>query len=221
MTQVTENVAMRWDSRVLGPFWDVSNDTELSRLHHTSLIVDRFMYIFGGLTHNRNKEVPTNSLIKYNLESGEYEKIEYKNDDEESKESKPPSLYHHTLTLVESKSGVLSMYLFGGRDEFGNASNNIYQYNIKKQEWTLIKPKGNPPSPRYSHSAINVDSQYLYIFGGTNGKEYFNDLYIFCTETNTWSHLRPNGTGPSDRAGKKKIQKKIKQHRTYMCTIWN
>lgn len=57
---------MKWDSRVLGSFWNVSAGTELSRLYHTSVIVGQDMYVYGGLI-NKNNEEPTNSFIQYHL----------------------------------------------------------------------------------------------------------------------------------------------------------
>ena len=43
----------------------------------------------------------------------------------------------------------------------------------------LQGPEGiGSPSARYGHSAVLVAETKIFIFGGTNGKEYFNDLYV-------------------------------------------
>lgn len=44
--------------------------------------------------------------------------------------------------------------------------------------WARIEPKRSGPSPRHCHSAVSLDGK-IYVFGGTNGKDKYNDLYCF------------------------------------------
>ena len=41
----------------------------------------------------------------------------------------------------------------------------------------------------------------MYIFGGWNGKDYFNDVITFDLERMVWSKLETNGTAPIPRQG--------------------
>lgn len=41
----------------------------------------------------------------------------------------------------------------------------------------------------------------MYIFGGWNGKDYFNDIITFDLEKMVWSKLETNGTPPIPRQG--------------------
>jgi len=42
--------------------------------------------------------------------------------------------------------------------------------------WTKEKEVGDIPPPRGGHSAVAWNN-YLFVFGGFNGRKYFNDLY--------------------------------------------
>ncbi|CAH1757052.1 2179_t:CDS:2 [Entrophospora sp. SA101] len=83
----------------------------------------------------------------------------------------PKALRGHTVNLV----GEL-MYVFGGRD-------------------LLI---GEAPPPCRAHSSTLVDKK-LFIFGGGDGSVYFNHLYIFDTDTLSWSKPETTGDIPLPR----------------------
>lgn len=57
--------------------------------------------------------------------------------------------------------------------------------------WTKPRASGNPPSARFGHSAASIDST-MYIFGGTDGREHYNDLNEFVLKGNKWSTLSPS-----------------------------
>lgn len=99
------------------------------------------------------------------------------------------------------KDGKLCVYLFGGCDSKNQPRNEMFCFDFEKREWKKINCKGTIPSPRYGHSATVIDGSKIYIFGGTNGHEYFKDLYIYCTETNTWTRVKTQKQGPSERSG--------------------
>jgi len=71
---------MNWESRVLGNYWNLNSGDSLSRINHSGCIISKVLYIYGGKTETGdNKEEITNSMIKYFLNSGEYEIMEHKN----------------------------------------------------------------------------------------------------------------------------------------------
>ncbi len=48
--------------------------------------------------------------------------------------------------------------------------------------WYRPTVKGDAPASRSFHSATLVGSK-LYVFGGSNDSQYFNDLFIFDART--------------------------------------
>ena len=55
-------------------------------------------------------------------------------------------------------------------------------------------PEGSgSPSARYGHSATLVGGSKMLIFGGTDGKNYFNDLYVLDLEIMAWTQPKTSG----------------------------
>jgi Ras-related C3 botulinum toxin substrate 1 len=80
------------------------------------------------------------------------------------------------------------MYLFGGRD----ADNHTWEFDLTTREWTELKIKGAKPSTRYGHTWTWVGGNLaptLLMFGGTNGKDSFNQLWSFNLSKNSWKSL--------------------------------
>lgn len=96
----------------------------------------------------------------------------------------PPSPRDRHVSVVHKDS----IFIFGGYDGF-NRVNDFFEYNIIQNSWqeVLHSGRGNPPSPRHSHSAV-VYNDSMYIFGGYDGK-YKNDFFRFNFLTNEWSEI--------------------------------
>ena len=78
--------------------------------------------------------------------------------------------------------------------------NDLYTFDPdpKKFMWLLANETGEAPSPRYGHTA-NLYNKKMYIFGGWNGKTYFNDVVTFDLEKMAWSKLETGGPSPIPR----------------------
>eukprot|EP00347_Sterkiella_histriomuscorum_P016545 403352782 len=95
------------------------------------------------------------------------------------------------------KNGISGLYLFGGMDDQGNVSNDVwhikpsysknldnlapgtheYRENFEKKlfyDISLVKTMGKPPIARYCHQAVCFQSKYLLIHGGRNNKEAYD-----------------------------------------------
>lgn len=48
---------------------------------------------------------------------------------------------------------------------------------VAKQNWNTIKCSGTIPAPRGYHQSVHYDSR-LFVFGGMNEKQYFNNIAI-------------------------------------------
>merc|ERR1712196_464104 len=91
------------------------------------------------------------------------------------------------------------MYIFGGYD--GNQYlNDLWVFSISSKTWTLLKPRGELPSVRDSHSAVySPDANVMYVFGGYSVEVYFNDVWAYDVSQNLWRLLKPEGDAPSER----------------------
>jgi hypothetical protein len=204
---------MRWNSRVLCSFWDANNNTQqlLQRYHHASVIYqDKFMFLYGGLVNEHSNSATnvktTNSFLKYSLESGEYHLL----NESMSKNFVIPCLSHHTMTLMGDK-----IIIYGGKTETGDASGDSFLYNLSTEEWSktcyigasspTTKSKHNSfnnlAPKRYGHTAVGIGDNTIFVFGGTDGTTYYNDLHIFDTASFTWITTKTHGQAPSPRSG--------------------
>ena len=85
------------------------------------------------------------------------------------------------------------MYIFGGRDGENKKLNDLWKYDILKQEWKEISmtnfdddPTWCVPLERSGHSC-DIYGQYMVIFGGFYDlTKELNDLYLFDFVTERW-----------------------------------
>ncbi|KAJ1327791.1 Rab9 effector protein [Microdochium nivale] len=93
----------------------------------------------------------------------------------------------HTACLY--RNGI---YVFGGGDGV-RALNDVWRLDVsdpQKMSWKLISPHTsnsaeNRPKPRGYHTANMVGSK-LIIFGGSDGGECFNDVWVYDVDTQIW-----------------------------------
>ncbi|XP_055382625.1 kelch domain-containing protein 4 [Condylostylus longicornis] len=119
----------------------------------------------------------------------------------------PSPRSNFTLTAHPEKDEII---LFGG--EFFNGQkiciyNDLYFYNISKNEWRLVKsPSG--PAPRSGHQMCSVAKEggQLWLFGGEHASPsqmqfyHYKDLWVFQLANKRWEKISaPNG--PSPRSG--------------------
>ncbi|XP_035464829.2 rab9 effector protein with kelch motifs [Scophthalmus maximus] len=95
----------------------------------------------------------------------------------EVKGESPAACSGQTLSAHHDKD----VYLFGGRgrDEDGTetSSNEIHKLSIAKMKWKVPLYVGLPPARRHGHTAFILHS-HLYVFGGKNEEQEFNDLKV-------------------------------------------
>ena len=88
-------------------------------------------------------------------------------------------------------------YLLLGLKANKSENEEVYEYDLEKQEWKLIKTRGKPPSHRCLASAVAIGRK-IYVFGGyqitsQGTHKCFNGMYTFDTTTYKWQHLDCNG----------------------------
>eukprot|EP01134_Creolimax_fragrantissima_P005828 CFRG5828T1 len=132
------------------------------------------LYVFGGYHDQRC----FNDLFAYNIPSRSWRKLKCT--------GRSPS-------ERVSHQGVIDgnyLLIFGGSNvPFGHSNqNDFYICDLKRLHWEQIVSSGDVPCPRYGHSLVRRHNK-LYLFGGTSGCIYFNDLYEFDLADRRWTRL--------------------------------
>lgn len=124
----------------------------------------------------------------------------------------PPSRRaNFTLTAHPDKEELI---LLGGEYFNGQKTflyNDLYIYNIPRNEWVQVKAPGGPP-PRCGHQtvAVSTDKGQLWVFGGeyaspTQSQFYhYRDLWVFHLSMRKWEKIGASG-GPSSRSGHRMV----------------
>ncbi|KAJ6264183.1 hypothetical protein Dda_0325 [Drechslerella dactyloides] len=166
------------------------------RVGHASLLVGNAFIVFGGDTKMNEHDRLDETLYLLNTSSRQWSRAQPMGD-------KPSGRYGHTLNILGSK-----LYVFGGQAE-GSFFNdlmafdlNTLQSNTSRWELLLGNTDGSPdfPAKRTNHTVVSYADK-LYLFGGTNGVIWFNDVWAYDPRTNSWSQLDCIGYIPSPREG--------------------
>ncbi|XP_077503607.1 kelch domain-containing protein 4 isoform X1 [Amblyomma americanum] len=124
----------------------------------------------------------------------------------------PPSCRSGATLCVHPEKDQL--LLFGGEYFNGQKTfmyNELYVYNIKKNNWLLVKTPNLPP-PRCAHQAVMVPQGggQMWLFGGefaspTRSQFYhYKDLWVYHVVSRSWEHVNAPG-GPSSRSGHRMV----------------
>eukprot|EP01080_Neovahlkampfia_damariscottae_P008633 gene8633-580_t len=86
----------------------------------------------------------------------------------------------------EKVKNFYSLILFGGMNENKKLLNDTWILNASPGEMCWIKPKfqtnSKQPKERFGHTICKHENKQqlnIYLFGGYNGNEYFNDIWMF------------------------------------------
>ncbi|XP_056322999.1 uncharacterized protein zmp:0000001301 [Danio aesculapii] len=137
------------------------------RYNHSCAAVGEQIFLFGGCSED-------GSLLKdmyaLNTETLLWEQFKVKGDS-------PVVCAGQTFTPHHDKD----IYLFGGTvsspDGGVSSTNEIHKLSIAKMKWKVPLYVGIPPSRRHGHTAFIIHS-HLYVFGGRNEEQEFNDLKV-------------------------------------------
>lgn len=85
---------------------------------------------------------------------------------------------------------------------------DLNQLQVPTNRWEMLirntdeggPPQGQVPPARTNHSVVTYNDK-LYLFGGTNGLQWFNDVWTYDPTTNSWSQLDCIGYIPAPREG--------------------
>lgn len=165
------------------------------RVGHASLLVGNAFIVYGGDTKIEDTDVLDETLYLLNTSTRHWSRALPAG-------PRPSGRYGHSLNILGSK-----IYIFGGQVEgyFMNdlAAFDLNQLQMANNRWEiLLQSDASPsiPAARTNHTVITYNDK-MYLFGGTNGFEWFNDVWCYDPATNKWSQLDCIGYIPSRREG--------------------
>ena len=110
----------------------------------------------------------------------------------EQGDSPQPVLYN-TLTYNKFTNCLVA---FGGTQDFGYQSNEIWKFNLTSEVWSLlvpqsqISPRNYYAAPRASPASFDIDStSKVCYFGGTNRYGSLNDIWCFDLRDNIVTYM--------------------------------
>ena len=145
------------------------------RSFHVSFLKGNWFYIYGGKDISEGK---LNDMWKIDLTKTPLHWEEIK----PQSQSTFPHRVYHSGTEVNGK-----VYIIGGRNEYNYQTNDIYEFDIEKEELkqlTDFGENGNILPPLEQHSAVydNTKNEII-IFGGFSCGDLLNKMYVFNIET--------------------------------------
>ncbi|KAJ5156071.1 hypothetical protein N7492_008874 [Penicillium capsulatum] len=170
------------------------------RVGHASLLVGNAFIVFGGDTKINESDALDDTLYLLNTSSRQWSRAIPPG-------SRPAGRYGHSLNILGSK-----LYVFGGQVE-GFFFNDLIAFDLNQlqnpsNKWELLvqnsheggPPEGQIPPARTNHTIVNFNEK-LYLFGGTNGVKWFNDVWCFDPRVGAWTELDCVGFIPTPREG--------------------
>ncbi|KAL4980372.1 hypothetical protein BDW66DRAFT_54658 [Aspergillus desertorum] len=170
------------------------------RVGHASLLVGNAFIVFGGDTKVDENDTLDDTLYLLNTSSRQWSRSIPPG-------PRPSGRYGHTLNILGSK-----LYVFGGQVE-GYFFNDLVAFDLNQlqnsgNKWEFLiqnSHEGGPspgqiPPARTNHTIVCFNDK-LYLFGGTNGLQWFNDVWSYDPRTNSWTQLDCVGFIPTPREG--------------------
>ncbi|KAF2703929.1 hypothetical protein K504DRAFT_451147 [Pleomassaria siparia CBS 279.74] len=172
------------------------------RVGHSSLLVGNAFIVFGGDTKLEDNDDLDDTLYLLNTSTKHWSRALPQG-------PRPTGRYGHTLNILGSK-----IYIFGGQVE-GFFFNDLVAFDLNSlqssasrwevllpntKDGVLTSPQGRAPPARTNHSIVTWNDK-LYLFGGTDGVLWFNDVWTYDPRSNSWSELDCIGYIPVAREG--------------------
>ncbi|EKG11744.1 Kelch repeat type 1 [Macrophomina phaseolina MS6] len=170
------------------------------RVGHASLLVGNAFIVFGGDTKLDEGDLLDDTLYLLNTSTKQWSRALPAG-------PRPSGRYGHTLNILGSR-----IYIFGGQVE-GFFFNDLVAFDLNalqvpNNRWEVLipnssdggPPPGQIPPARTNHTIVTWNDK-LYLFGGTDGINWFSDVWAYDPKANAWSELDCIGYIPLAREG--------------------
>ncbi|KAJ5075714.1 kelch domain-containing protein [Anaeramoeba ignava] len=163
-----------------------------TRWGNTTVLFQGRMYIYGGLNKESGRLADREDMYFYDLESEEWQAVEYRKSSEDEQIKIPQPRDYHTAVVYKNAMVVFAgwKYRFFGSTYF----NDLWIFDFAKQTWKEITSEDSSPWPqaRTSHTAV-ISQDKMFIFGGQTRAKDLNDLWCFDLRTNKWLEINTLG----------------------------
>jgi N-acetylneuraminic acid mutarotase len=114
--------------------------------------------------------------------------------------SAPSARSGHSMAYDPLNDKVI---LFGGWEmETETVFGDTWSYDPKTNTWTELSPAGSVPPARDGHTMVYAEYEGLiFLFGGYNGTDWLNDLWVYDVAADAWTEIIPAGDLPAPRVG--------------------
>lgn len=179
-------ISSLWKYNFLTSKWTLlTNNTDDFVDNYAIVLVDSTIYLALG----RNETNYYNSLCTINLKGPSYNKeIISKNWDF------PIGRKNHCALVVTDY-----LWIFGGQSENGDFFNDIWEFSFTNLWWTRRSTNGDVPSPRELFGCALIMGVNIYVFGGRNKENIFNDGFYYQINLHLWVALESLSLSPSPR----------------------
>ncbi|RYP86975.1 hypothetical protein DL769_000618 [Monosporascus sp. CRB-8-3] len=170
------------------------------RVGHASLLVGNAFIVYGGDTKIDETDILDETLYLLNTSTRQWSRALPAG-------PRPSGRYGHSLNIVGSK-----IYIFGGQVE-GYFMNDLVAFDLNQLQmpnnrWEILIENTETTGPlqtkvppaRTNHSVVTYNDK-MYLFGGTNGFQWFNDVWCYDPPSNMWTQLDCIGYIPVPREG--------------------
>jgi Rab9 effector protein with kelch motifs len=108
----------------------------------------------------------------------------------------PAPRYGQTAVLAGSR-----IIIFGGKGSKGHVFRDLHALDPVTMTWYQGPEGGGAPAARFDHSANLVGGTKMFVFGGWNGTNFYNDVHVLDLEIMAWSKPTCTGPAPCPRKG--------------------
>jgi N-acetylneuraminic acid mutarotase len=151
-----------------------SGDVPSVRSAHVGVVYQDKMYIFGGW----NGAEQNNDLYSYDFATSRWAKIVCNG-------PVPRPRCSHAGSVSDRFHSMFIFAGYGGKDH--GYLNDLCQFDFETLRWKLIER--TPPIPRSRMRLVEFQDK-IYIYGGWNKVEHFNNLYQYDLECKRWSEVQ-------------------------------
>lgn len=105
---------------------------------------------------------------------------------------KPEPRCSHSLIYFSGAKDYLILFGGQGQKTVGTSTytivlGDLWVFSIELKRWTEAFPTGDKPLARKDAQLQQLDSRRMVLQGGTDGDIFFDDIWLYNIETNTWT----------------------------------
>ncbi|EFA83421.1 hypothetical protein PPL_03567 [Heterostelium album PN500] len=147
-----------------------------ARSAHSAICYEDSMYIFGGWDGYESN----NDIYKLDLKTNVWSQIK--------SENAPSKRRAHSSVIYKN-----NIYIFGGFDTSKKPEtfNILYKFSLENETWSEVECFGDIPRGRSRASMVEFNDK-LFLIGGWDRIDYFQELHEFNIATSQWKKLDAN-----------------------------